>query len=317
MNTRETQRRNKPKYFFSVISGRKQQYFAPKRTVTRAMPARTAAADKIHRAVKIVDDRPCRSGENNGNKARAVRLVLPEPERLGHQGHDDHPPARPQKTAEQPGDQTNENTGHIKPQPSVFRTIPGDLFLISTAREQKFSSPIRTGRGLTTARSHCPLLCSAKLPLYNFWSFMLACERYLKKESAGRAGFRQIARETDNQGRRSMKRADIIKITILLLVIIAGAFLFFYYDLYTFFVSRKKILAFVNSFGPLSVVIFIGLQILQVIVAPISGEVNGFIGGQSLRPRPGHPLFHDRAHARARGSPSSSPAGSVCLSWKR
>ena len=81
-----------------------------------------------------------------------------------------------------------------------------------------------------------------------------------------------------------MKRSDIIKITILLLVIIAGAFLFFYYDLYTFFISRKKILAFVNSFGPLSVVIFIGLQILQVIVAPIPGEVNGFIGGYLYGP---------------------------------
>jgi uncharacterized membrane protein YdjX (TVP38/TMEM64 family) len=113
---------------------------------------------------------------------------------------------------------------------------------------------------------------------------MLACKRYFKKESAGRAGLRQIAQDTDNQGRRSMKRADIIKITILLLMIIAGAYLFFYYDLYTFFISRKKILAFVNSFGPLSVVIFIGLQILQVIVAPIPGEVNGFIGGYLYGP---------------------------------
>ena len=81
-----------------------------------------------------------------------------------------------------------------------------------------------------------------------------------------------------------MDRDDIIKVTILLLMIIAGAFLFFYYDLYTFFISRKKILAFVNSFGPLSVLIFIGLQILQVIVAPIPGEVNGFIGGYLYGP---------------------------------
>jgi uncharacterized membrane protein YdjX (TVP38/TMEM64 family) len=81
-----------------------------------------------------------------------------------------------------------------------------------------------------------------------------------------------------------MDRDDIIKITLLLLLIITAAFLFFYYDLYTFFVSRKKILAFVNSFGPLSVVIFIGLQILQVIVAPIPGEVNGFIGGYLYGP---------------------------------
>ena len=113
---------------------------------------------------------------------------------------------------------------------------------------------------------------------------MLAWTRYRSKENAGRAGLRQIARETDNQSRRFMNRDDVIKITILLLVIIAGVFLFFYYDLYSFFISRKKIVHFVNSFGPLSVVIFIGLQILQVIVAPIPGEVNGFIGGYLYGP---------------------------------
>lgn len=90
--------------------------------------------------------------------------------------------------------------------------------------------------------------------------------------------------ETNNHSRRTMKRDDFIKIAILLLLIIASVFLFFYYDLYTFFIDRKKIVAFVNSFGPLSVVIFIGLQILQVIVAPIPGEVNGFIGGYLYGP---------------------------------
>jgi uncharacterized membrane protein YdjX (TVP38/TMEM64 family) len=107
---------------------------------------------------------------------------------------------------------------------------------------------------------------------------------YRCKQNAGRAGNAQIARERDDRSRRSMNRDDVIKVIILLLLIITGAFLFFYYDLYTFFISRKKILVFVNSFGPLSVIIFIGLQILQVIVAPIPGEVNGFIGGYLYGP---------------------------------
>ena len=81
-----------------------------------------------------------------------------------------------------------------------------------------------------------------------------------------------------------MNGKAFIKITILATLIVAGVFLFFYYDLYTFFISRKKIIDFINSFGPLSVVIFIGLQILQVIVAPIPGEVNGFIGGYLYGP---------------------------------
>jgi uncharacterized membrane protein YdjX (TVP38/TMEM64 family) len=81
-----------------------------------------------------------------------------------------------------------------------------------------------------------------------------------------------------------MNRDDAIKIIALFLMILAGVFLFFYFDLYIFFVDREKIVRFVNSFGPLSVVIFIGLQILQVIVAPIPGEVNGFIGGYLYGP---------------------------------
>ena len=81
-----------------------------------------------------------------------------------------------------------------------------------------------------------------------------------------------------------MNKNAVIKITILLALLVAAVFLFFYYDLYSFFISRKKLINFINSFGPLSVVIFIGLQILQVIVAPIPGEVNGFIGGYLYGP---------------------------------
>lgn len=81
-----------------------------------------------------------------------------------------------------------------------------------------------------------------------------------------------------------MNRDDVIKGIFLLLIILAGIFLFFHFDLYTFFLDREKVVEFVNSFGPLSVVIFIGLQILQVIIAPIPGEVNGFIGGYLYGP---------------------------------
>jgi len=81
-----------------------------------------------------------------------------------------------------------------------------------------------------------------------------------------------------------MNRHATLKITILLTLIVAGIFIFFHFNLYSFFVSRKRLIHFVTSFGPLSVVIFIGLQILQVIVAPIPGEVNGFIGGYLYGP---------------------------------
>ena len=76
-----------------------------------------------------------------------------------------------------------------------------------------------------------------------------------------------------------MNRKDILKLVVLLLMIATGILLFRHYDLYSFFSDRAKIVPFLDSFGPLSVVVFIGIQILQVILAPIPGEVTGFIGG--------------------------------------
>jgi uncharacterized membrane protein YdjX (TVP38/TMEM64 family) len=81
-----------------------------------------------------------------------------------------------------------------------------------------------------------------------------------------------------------MKRNDILKIALLFVLILTGIFLFFHYDLYRLFLSRRKLGEFVTSFGPLSVVIFIGLQILQVLIAPIPGEISGFIGGYLYGP---------------------------------
>ena len=76
-----------------------------------------------------------------------------------------------------------------------------------------------------------------------------------------------------------MNRKDILKLVVLLLIIATGIFLFRHYDLSNFLSDRAKIVPFLDSFGPLSVVVFIGIQILQVILAPIPGEVTGFIGG--------------------------------------
>jgi uncharacterized membrane protein YdjX (TVP38/TMEM64 family) len=76
-----------------------------------------------------------------------------------------------------------------------------------------------------------------------------------------------------------MNRKDILKLLALILLVAAGIFFFIYFDLHSFFSDRTKIITFINSFGPLSVAVFIGIQILQVLVAPIPGEVSGFIGG--------------------------------------
>lgn len=46
-----------------------------------------------------------------------------------------------------------------------------------------------------------------------------------------------------------------------------------------FFMDRNRLISFLDSLGPLSFIGFIVLQILQVVAAPIPGEISGFIGG--------------------------------------
>ncbi len=53
---------------------------------------------------------------------------------------------------------------------------------------------------------------------------------------------------------------------------------------FRFFMDREKILAFLESLGPIAVLGFICLQALQVVAAPIPGEVTGFIGGYLYGP---------------------------------
>ena len=69
------------------------------------------------------------------------------------------------------------------------------------------------------------------------------------------------------------------RILILLAFIIFSTYLFIHFDLYIYFASQRRAIAFINSFHPYDELVFIGLQILQVVAAPIPGEVTGLIGG--------------------------------------
>ena len=53
----------------------------------------------------------------------------------------------------------------------------------------------------------------------------------------------------------------------------------YFREMIRFFSNKKKVAAFVASFGSYAPLTFIGLQILQVLFAPIPGELTGFIGG--------------------------------------
>src|SRR3974390_2672529 len=75
-------------------------------------------------------------------------------------------------------------------------------------------------------------------------------------------------------------------LTYALLLLAFCILLYYYRDIFLgvrqgfhFFRSRARVGAFVASFGPYASIVFIGLQILQVLIAPIPGELTGFIGG--------------------------------------
>ena len=48
---------------------------------------------------------------------------------------------------------------------------------------------------------------------------------------------------------------------------------------YALLTNRDQITSFIASFGTLAPLVFIGVQILQVIFAPFPGEATGFVGG--------------------------------------
>ena len=76
-----------------------------------------------------------------------------------------------------------------------------------------------------------------------------------------------------------MKKTIGISVLFLLFFGLALYLLVFHSDLYLTFLDRKRLAEFVKSYGSFSPVIFIALQIFQVLFAPIPGEVTGFIGG--------------------------------------
>jgi uncharacterized membrane protein YdjX (TVP38/TMEM64 family) len=48
---------------------------------------------------------------------------------------------------------------------------------------------------------------------------------------------------------------------------------------YRYFFDTKRLRVFIASFGPFAALVFVVIQVLQVLIAPIPGEITGFVGG--------------------------------------
>lgn len=80
-----------------------------------------------------------------------------------------------------------------------------------------------------------------------------------------------------------MNKRLTLRILFLFLLLILSIYLFLHFDLYLFFKDKRKIINFILSYQYHEVV-FILLQIVQVVAAPIPGELTGFIGGYLYGP---------------------------------
>ena len=93
----------------------------------------------------------------------------------------------------------------------------------------------------------------------------------------------------------SKATANKFKIPIILALIVFGFVVFWFRipiwekitDLYRLFSDREKIRLLISSFGTSAPPVFMLVQILQVIFAPVPGEATGFIGGYLFGALPG------------------------------
>jgi uncharacterized membrane protein YdjX (TVP38/TMEM64 family) len=74
-------------------------------------------------------------------------------------------------------------------------------------------------------------------------------------------------------------KKNLLKIALLALCIVPCVYGFYHYDLHMYLTDEEKAKQLIIFFGPLSVLVFILLQAVQVIIAPIPGDVTGLIGG--------------------------------------
>jgi len=76
-----------------------------------------------------------------------------------------------------------------------------------------------------------------------------------------------------------LDKKTIINLSLFVLAFAGIAYLMYAVGLLDLFLSKRRLLQFIDEHRANAVCIFIGLQALQVVFAPIPGEVTGLVGG--------------------------------------
>lgn len=84
-----------------------------------------------------------------------------------------------------------------------------------------------------------------------------------------------------NRIRAALKREfhSIIVVSVFLVFIAVTVFLVYYFGLNEYFTSQEKMQEYISGFGVAAPVIFMVIQIVQVIISPIPGNVTTLAGG--------------------------------------
>jgi uncharacterized membrane protein YdjX (TVP38/TMEM64 family) len=81
-----------------------------------------------------------------------------------------------------------------------------------------------------------------------------------------------------------MNNRSILRLVVGIIFICVLTYFVIHYNLHIFFIKKEKLANFIRSFHPYDEFVFISFQILQVLFAPIPGEVTGLIGGYLYGP---------------------------------
>jgi uncharacterized membrane protein YdjX (TVP38/TMEM64 family) len=76
-----------------------------------------------------------------------------------------------------------------------------------------------------------------------------------------------------------LDRQSILQIVLIVLVLAIGTYLLYSFGLVDLLTDKQRLLVFIKEHRGTAAFTYIGLQVLQVLAAPVPGEVTGFVGG--------------------------------------
>ena len=77
----------------------------------------------------------------------------------------------------------------------------------------------------------------------------------------------------------TLDKKTIAGFAVACLVLAGFIYLLYAYDFIGYFTDRQRLLTFIKEHQANAAFVFIGLQVLQVVAAPVPGEATGFVGG--------------------------------------